>query len=146
MHGYIPRIEVIPITVKEYLQHIEVLDMFIATKKRERKEVLQDATSIASALGKDGAGTGGVSDRVGNYVFKMCAIDDEIESLNKQREERINAIKSLDKPMEIKVLYKRYVEYNEHPTLSVIADEMGYTPQYITQIHGEALRKLKIPK
>ena len=133
-------------TVKEYLQYIEILDIFIASKKRERNEVLQDATSISSALGKDGAGTGGVSDRVGNYVFKLCAIDDELDRLVKDRENRINLIKSLEKTLEVKVLYKKYVEYSIYPSLSVIADETGYTPQYITQIHGEALRKLKIPK
>lgn len=133
-------------TVKEYLQYIEVIDIFIATKKRERCEVLEDATSIASALGKENAGASGVSDKVGRYVLKLSAIDDEIDRLNKQKEERINLIKSLEKPLEVKVLYKKYVEYADYPSLSVIADETGYTPQYITQIHGEALRKLKIPK
>lgn len=133
-------------TVKEYLQYIEVIDIFIATKKRERCEVLEDATSIASALGKENAGASGVSDKVGRYVLKLSAIDDEIDRLNKQKEERIDLIKSLEKPLEVKVLYKKYVEYADYPSLSVIADETGYTPQYITQIHGEALRRLKIPK
>lgn len=133
-------------TVKEYLQYIEILDIFIASKKRERNEVLQDATSISSALGKDGAGTGGVSDRVGNYVFKLCAIDDELDRLVKDRENRINLIKSLDRPLEVKVLYKKYVEYSIYPSLSVIADEMGYTYEHIRTTHSSALKKLKIPK
>lgn len=133
-------------SVKEYLQYIELLDIFIESKKRERCEVLQDATSISSTLGKDNAGASGVSDKVGRYVLKLSAIDDEIDRLNKQKEERIDLIKSLEKPLEVKVLYKKYVEYADYPSLSVIADETGYTPQYITQIHGEALRKLKIPK
>ena len=133
-------------SVKEYLQYIEILDIFIESKKRERCEVLQDATSIASALGKENAGASGVSDKVGRYALKLSAIDEDIDRMTKDRETRIDLIKSLEKPLEVKVLYKRYVEYTTYPSLSVIADETGYTPQYITQIHGEALRKLKIPK
>ena len=132
-------------TVKEHLQDIEIIDMFIASKKRERNEVLQDATSISSALGKDGAGTGGVSDRVGNYVFKLCAIDEEIDRLVKDRERRIILIKSLDRPLEVKVLYKKYVEYAKYPSLSVIADELGYSHEHIRETHSNALKKLKIP-
>lgn len=132
-------------TVKEYLQYIEILDIFIASKKRERNEVLQDATSISSALGKEGAGSSGVSDKVGRYALKLSAIDEDIDRLVKDRERRINLIKSLDKPLEAKVLYKKYVEYAKYPSLSVIADELGYSHEHIRETHSNALKKLKIP-
>lgn len=133
-------------TVKEYLQYIEILDMFIESKMRERNEVLQDATSISSALGKENAGASGVSDKVGRFVLKLSAIDDELDRLVKDKEKRINLIKSLEKPLEVKVLYKKYVEYSKYPSLSAIADEMGYTHEHIRETHSNALKRLKIPK
>ena len=134
-------------TVKEYLQQIELYDMFIESKKRERNELLCEATSIASALGKEQTqGAGGVSDKVGRYAINLATLDEDIDRLTKDREKRVELIKSLEKPLEVKILYKRYVDYSIYPSLSVIADETGYTPQYITQIHGEALRKMRIPK
>lgn len=134
-------------TVKEYLQQIELYDMFIESKKRERNELLAEATSIASALGKEQTqGAGGVSDKVGRYAIKLATIDENIDRIMRDREERIELIKTLDKPLEVKVLYKRYVEYRTYPSLSVIADETGYTYEHIRETHSNALKKLKIPK
>ncbi len=133
-------------SVKEYLQKIEILDMFIESKKQERCKVLQDATSIASALGKEQAGASGVSDKVGQFILKLSAIDDEIDRLVKDREKRIDLIKSLKKPIAVKVMYMRYVEYSKYPLLSVIADELGYSHEHIRETHSNALKMLKIPK
>ena len=133
-------------TVKEYLQQIELFDMFIDSKKKERQDTFLEATGINSALGKEQTQGGGVSDRVGRYAIKLAKLDTEIDELNAKREKRIDLIKSLEKPLQVKVLYKRYVEYNKYSSLSVIAEEIGYAPQYIVDVHGKALRKLRIPK
>ena len=134
-------------TVKEYLQQIELYDMYIADKKQEREDLWREATGIGSALGKEQIqGAGGVSDKVGRYAIRLTRLDEDIDRLRAKREKRIELIKSLDKPLEVKVLYMRYVEYRDYPSLSVIAEEIGYSHQYITSIHGVALKKLKIPK
>ncbi len=134
-------------TVKEYLLQIELFDMFIESKKKERQDTFKTATAIGSALGREHTrGGSGVSDKIERYALELATLDSEINELNAKREKRIGLIKSLRKPLEVKVLYKRYVEYSKYPSLSAVANEMGYSPQYIVEIHSKALSKLKMPK
>lgn len=135
------------ITAKEYLQQIQNIDLLIESKKKERKELLEYATGINSSLGdekRSGAGT--IADKVGRYAVKLAAFDEDIDRLCADREERIALITRLKKPLEFSVLYKYYVEYEQFPTLATVAKITGYSTQYIVEVHGRALKRLKIPK
>ena len=69
---------------------------------------------------------------------------DELERL-KAAAESISAnteseIQSLDSPVYIDILYKRYVEYK---TLEEIAVEMSYSYRQVLRLHGLALQDFK---
>ena len=130
-------------SAKAYLQKIEILDMFIESKRAERDSVWREAIGVSSALGGDTHASSGVSDRVGRFALRLSTLDEEITEMLKDREERINAIKSLEKPIEVKVLYKRYVEYTLFTSLQMIADDMGYSHEHIREVHSQALRKIQ---
>lgn len=135
------------LTAKEYLLQIQTLDLLIESKKKERKEMWQDATGINSALGNENrSGAGTITDKVGRYAAKLTALDEAIDRLCADREERIALITRLKKPLEFSVLYKYYVEYKQFPTLATIAKKTGYSAQYINEVHIRALKRLKIPK
>lgn len=132
-------------TAKEYLQKIRTYDILINGEKKERQKIWQEATSISSPLGKEPVQGGGtVSDKVGNFAIKLAVIDAKIEKYTAEKDKRIALIATLEKPLELSVCYKLYVEYVKYPTLAAIADELCYSYQYIKEVHGEALKKLEI--
>lgn len=125
---------------KTYLEQIKWLDVKINDKILERKSYWSLATKITPTLSQTPAGSG-VSDKVGNIVAKIVALDEEI---NKQidefvdtKEKIIKQIESLPNEKYSRILYKRYVEYKD---LSIIACEMCYEYKSMLNLHGYALR------
>ena len=65
--------------------------------------------------------------------------DDVIELIEK-KQKLIDVIESVKNPQYYDFLYKRYIEGKK---LTVIADEMEYSEEYIKQFHGRAVNYVK---
>lgn len=125
---------------KKYLEQIRWLDIKINDKIWERDSYWSLATKITPTLSQAPRGTG-TSDKVGNIVAKIVAIDAEI---NKQIGEFIDLKNKITKEVEQvsdgryrELLRKKYVEYKD---FSVIAAEMCYEYTSILNMHGKALK------
>lgn len=129
-------------TPKQYLSQIRRLRILIDQRERELQS-LRAARFNAGSTDYGGAPTGG-SRRVGAPFERavIAAVDLEHETAamiakyNALRHTIIGQIQQLDSPERMQVLYKRYVEEKRW---ELIADEMGYSADYIRHLHGFAL-------
>lgn len=132
-------------TAEEYLQEVQILDEKIKNKQIELYQLWCLATSITSAPDKEPIQSGSVSDKVGNTVVKIAAMSEEINNMIDhfidEKAKRVKLIETLQKPLDYTVLHKHYIQYK---TLVAIAEEKGYSYQYIVEVHRNALKKLKI--
>ena len=130
-------------TAKEYLEQIKTLDKCIEIKADELSRLWSRATSTTSAADKEPGGSSGISDKVGNTVAKIIdkRIREELARLKDERQKRIDLIMTVQNPLHLTVLYKFYVN---HISLVDIADEEGYSYDYIAEIRCKATKNLKI--
>lgn len=131
-------------TAKEYLYQLEKLDTKINQKLEELTALKQSATSITVATDTERVQTSGTSDRVGTLAVKIAdmrkEIDMEIDGFVDKKHRIINQIHTLSDSKHMKLLFKKYVQFK---SLELIAVEMGYTYQYIVELHGYALNEFK---
>ncbi len=126
---------------KYYLNQIKFLDIKINNKQSERDALWAIATKVTPTLSKEKVSGFSVSDKVGNIVTKIVAIDDEI---NKKIDEfvtiKTKIITQIDGVIDKRyysLLYKRYIEYKD---FAVIAREMEYEYDSVIKLHGQALK------
>ncbi|MCI8430472.1 MAG: hypothetical protein HFI16_09535 [Lachnospiraceae bacterium] len=148
---YDPRTEVVLVmerkngmTVKEYLQQLQRLDVMIDQRIQEKAELQERLL-----------GTGGVDytrERVQTgskgsaayeaKVIRMIDLETKIDNLIDQyvdlKHRIIGEIQGMKKTDHIKLLYMKYVENKK---LEQIADEMNYTYQYVREMHRAALKE-----
>jgi DNA-directed RNA polymerase specialized sigma subunit len=132
---------------KRYLSQIYNLNCRIENKKSERDQLRELATSVACFSNTERVQTSVNQDKIGDTVTKIVDLEAEItativEYLSK-KEEIIKTIESVENANMYNLLYKRYVGGK---TLTIIADEMGFSEDYIKHLHGDALntvRKIK---
>lgn len=131
-------------TAKEYLQQIEILDELIDTKQVELFQLRRLATSVTVPADREAVQTSGTSDKVGNIVAKIVdlenTINEMIDEFIDKKLDCINIIDQIHDTLQHKVLHKHYVQYK---TLVEIASEVGYSYQYILEIHKAALLKVE---
>jgi len=134
--------EVIIITVKEYL-------MLVSKKDAELDNLQNDKESLEAMLYSFGGRTDG--DRVQSsrendkFGSLFSRIDEKEQKIISAIEELINfklrvsgQINALKDKRHVKLLYMRYIQYQSFETISV---EMGYTYQYLIELHGQALKE-----
>ena len=126
-------------TPKEYLRQLKTASIKIEQKEDELERLKAAAESISANNESERVQTT-PKDRVSEDVARIMDLKEEINrdigELLILKNKIINEIQSLDSPVYIDILYKRYVEYK---TLEEIAVEMSYSYGYIKRIHGHAL-------
>ena len=131
--------------VKEYLGQLERLEILIEQKKEELKRLRELSASVGSPiLSADKVKSGSAPKNAGfeKNIEKCMLLEEEIKqeiaAFTDKRHTIIKQIQRLGNAKYISVLYKRYVEYKR---FDEIAEEMGYTYQYISLLHGRAVHE-----
>ena len=131
--------------IKKLLESYKQIDDRIELGLEEiaRLRSLSERVTMRLAL-DESRGSGGHSDRVGNYAVKIAdleiKIDREIDSLVDLRERIMKITASLDDNMERLVIERRYILFESTET---IAEKLGYSPRHITRLQRSALEKLE---
>lgn len=130
-------------TPKEYLRQLKTASIKIEQKKDELERLKAAAESISANTESERVQTT-PKDRVSEDVARIADLKEEINrdigELLILKNKIINEIQSLDSPVYIDILYKRYVEYK---TLEEIAVEMSYSYRQVLRLHGLALQDFK---
>lgn len=129
---------------KRYLSQVYALNCRIENKKSERDQLRELATSVSSFANTEIVQTSSNQDKMGDTVAKIVDLETEItativEYLSK-KEEVIKTIESVENINMYNLLYKRYVEGKP---LTSIAEEMGFSEDYVKHLHGDALNIVK---
>lgn len=130
-------------TPKEYLRQLRTAEIKIEQKEEELERLKSSLESIST--GTDGERVQTTPrDKVSEDVPQMVDLKREIESDIKEllilKNKIINEIQSMDNPVYINILYKRYVQYK---SLEEIAVEMSYSYTRLRHLHGRALQGFK---
>lgn len=130
---------------REYLNQFQRYDKIRRNKLEELKYLESIATGLSSfPYGTEKVQTSGNTDKIGDIVSKIVDLKVEINGVIdeclRKRIEVINTIDSITNPVLYDLLFKRYVEGK---SLSVIADEIGYTSQWTRELHLSALAEVK---
>lgn len=129
---------------KEYLQQLQKINLLINQRLQEKEDLNMMSKSIR---GFDYARTRVQTSRSEGASFtrtieKILALEEEISGLIQDYAELkhkiIGEIQGLQNSKSIEILHKKYVEGKG---LETVADEMGYTFQYVVLLHGNALKE-----
>lgn len=127
-------------TPKEYLRQLRTAEIKIEQKEEELERLKSSLESIST--GTDGERVQTTPrDRLSEEITRIVDLEKEINSdlgaMLMLRNKIINEIQSMDNPVYINILYKRYVEYK---SLEEIAVEMNYSYRQIKRLHGISLQ------
>ena len=128
---------------KEYLQQIQKCDRMIENKLSEIDSLRGLAESVTSTWKEDIVQSSGAGDELGDTVAKIVDLQNEInadiDKLVDLKREIMVVIDQLEAPF-CDLLYKRYFRFMKWEEIAL---EMGYTYQWVCQLHGKALLKVK---
>ena len=132
-------------TVKEYLNKLTLLKQK-ANQKEEELKLVKKENSIYNHAGS-GAGnvqtsfrrTGSRTEQQAvRWVNLESEVSDSVLTYLEERNRMINRIHELDDIKYIDILHRRYVD--EVSNFENIAEDMGYSYQYILNSHAQALK------
>lgn len=130
-------------TPKEYLRQLRTAEIKIEQKEEELERLKSSLESISTGTDSERVQTT-PRDKVSEDVPQMVDLKREIESDIKEllilKNKIINEIQSMDNPVYINILYKRYVQYK---SLEEIAVEMSYVYVHTRRLHGLALQAFR---
>lgn len=126
---------------KQYLKKIKRLDSFVKAKQEELEEIRIRAESIGSIdYSADRIQTSPNPDKLANSIINLIMqekkYDEAIQNLyalKAEAEERIECIPNEDYKLLLTLRYLRFKTFEE------IAVEMGFTFQWIHELHKRAL-------
>ena len=130
-------------TPKEYLRQLRTAEIKIEQKEEELERLKSSLESISTGTDSERVQTtprDKVSEDVPQMVDLKREIESDIKALLILKNKIINEIQSMDNPVYINILYKRYVQYK---SLEEIAVEMSYSYRQILRLHGLALQEFK---
>lgn len=130
-------------TAREYLDQIRVLDARIDVLLQEKK-VIRESILPGSISYRDKVQNSPDPDPYGTWVCRMeekeAEIAREIGALSDLRLEVTRRIGEMKDARYIRVLYLRHVQLE---AFRKIADDMGYSPKYIRNLHKLAFREFE---
>lgn len=133
-------------TTKEYLLQLKTLGTKIEHMQTQL-DMLKAAALDNGAIdySKEKVQTSPEGDRlcdaVSRYIDKDRQITAEIDKLIDLRQKIIKELHCMDNQLYMDILFKRYVQYRKYKDLDAIADELGYTGEYMRHLHGWALQE-----
>lgn len=130
-------------TPKEYLRQLRTAEIKIEQKEEELERLKASLESISTGTDSERVQTT-PRDRLSEEITRIVDLEKEINSdlgaMLMLRNKIINEIQSMDNPVYIDILYKRYVQYK---SLEEIAVEMSYSYTRLRHLHGRALQGFK---
>jgi hypothetical protein len=127
-------------TAKEYLKRIRELDIKINDGVEELERLKSMATKVTSAMDGEVVSSSKNPDKLTDVVAKIIKLQNELNrAVDKYVDIKIDAIgllSEVENPTHYKILHSRYVLYK---TWEQIACEIGFTYQWVCQLHGVAL-------
>ena len=130
-------------TPKENLRQLRTAEIKIEQKEEELERLKSSLESISTGTDSERVQTtprDKVSEDVPQMVDLKREIESDIKALLILKNKIINEIQSMDNPVYINILYKRYVQYK---SLEEIAVEMSYSYTRLRHLHGRALQGFK---
>lgn len=132
---------------KDYLQQLEKLDTIINQKIQEKCDLRSLVTGVSSpdpsaerVQGGSLPGDTGFAKTINKIVDLEKEIDSDIDAFIDKKDKIINKIHGLQSAKHIDLLFKKYVQYKKFEQIAV---EMGYTYQYVIELHGYALQEFE---
>lgn len=132
--------------VKTRLQRLQLLDTVINQKLRELESLKALSTCVAGfdtsreRVQTSGSGDAPFVTPVLRIIALEQEIDAEIDTFVDEKHKIIQVIQRLDSPLQMEVLYRRYVEYQ---SFERIAAEMNIAPQHAFVLHRKGLKALE---
>ena len=126
---------------KQYLNQLRTLASVIRARKGQLERLRAEQTFISAvSYDADRVQTSGNTDPM-RGVDRLLSLEQEIaqkvEAAERIRSRIIDEIESLQNPLYVTILIKRYVE---GLNFEKIADQMRYSYMYVIHLHGEALQ------
>ena len=126
---------------KQYLNQLRTLESVIRARKGQLERLRAEQTFISAvSYDADRVQTSGNADPM-RGVDRLLSLEQEIaqkvEAAERIRSRIIDEIESLQNPLYVTILIKRYVE---GLNFEKIADQMRYSYMYVIHLHGEALQ------
>ena len=134
-------------TAKQYLSQLKKIDIQIIQLMSEKdfqisqltmKSIAPKEIQVVSSLPADP-----MADRIARIVDIEKELDEKIDKLVYLRQAVVQTIQTLEDPLQIEILYKRYVEYKRW---EVIERETHYSFQHLQRVHKKALKNLEMRK
>lgn len=132
--------------VKTRLQRLQLLDTVINQKLRELESLKALSTCVAGFdTSRERVQTSGSGDApFVTPVLRIIALEQEInaeiDTFVDEKHKIIQVIQRLDSPLQMEVLYRRYVEYQ---SFERIAAEMNIVQQHAFVLHRKGLKALE---
>ena len=127
-------------TAKTYLSQIRALDIKINDGIEELAQLKALATKVTAALGNEVVSSSKSPDKMTDVVAKIVKLQEDLNrDVDKYvdiKREATELLSKVENPTHYKILHSRYVLYK---TWEQIACEIGFTYQWVCQLHGVAL-------
>lgn len=127
-------------TAKEYLQQVKIRDAEIDNLQSDKESLHAMMFSLGGAGDGERVQSSRDNDKFGSLYSRIDEkereIIEEIDDLINFRLKVSGEINSLKDDRFIKVLHKRYIQYQ---SWEIIAVDMSYNVGYLYQVHGQAL-------
>lgn len=134
-------------TAKEYLSQGRHLDARINDKLHQVEQLrlmAEKATAMLGGIPNSGTpNVSGLQDTICRIVDLEAEISRSVDQLIELRREMMHAIDAVPNAEYRTLLSMRYLSFRSWQD---IADGMGYNEKYVYELHGKALKMIRVPQ
>lgn len=131
-------------TAQEYLGQVKLKEAVIKNLERDRANLLEMMYSIGGSGSGERVQTSKNSDKFGTLYGRIDEkerkIADEIDNLIDFKLKVSGEINELEDERYVQLLHKRYIQNESWDAISI---DMQYSPKYVIQLHGRALKEFQ---